>query len=439
MSDAAAAGGRTVTARVVPPGWARGPRAWLAGHPVLVDTAVAAALLVTTAVGDTWGPDGRHRGAWVFDILLCAPLAVRRLRPVPVAVVVGGVCLAQWATGVQAIGVWAVLVVLFTLGSEPVGRAVPLVSLVLGELGIGLAVTRWAPAGHHLVIALTGSGTVLAALLLGVTHRVRRARADWQLQRALDAERDRDLQIRLAVTAERTRVAREMHDIVAHSLSVMITLNDAAATVDPASPATPEVRRAAAVGRGALADMRRLLGALRGDDAVPDRPQPGAAQLGELVEVVRRTGVPASLTTSGRLSAVPATAQLAAYRIVQEGLTNVLKHAGNVTRVEVDVRIADNYLTVAVLDDGRAGDHRDTDRDRNARRNGAATGAGAAAVGGHGLTGMRERVALFAGELSCGPRAGGGWLVRARLDVGPAVATPLSEMVEPVPVAGAAR
>ncbi len=383
-------------------------RAWhrarqrLVHHPVVADAALALVLMLAATVSDTRGPDGHRPGALIFDVLLTAPLALRRRWPAAVGSVVAGICLVQWATGTFADGANAVLVVLYTLGSREHRRWVLVAALVVGEIGVVLAATRWAPHGGRLLISLTGSGTVLASVLLGVYVRMRRADAAAMLERALTAERDRELQVRLAVTAERARMAREVHDIVAHSLSVMITLNDAAVAVQPSSPASEEILRASTVGREALRDMRRLMGVLRGDDPAGLVPQPGTAQLPDLLKMVRQAGLPVELATTGDLSAAPATAQLAAYRVVQEGLTNVLKHGRNVTRVLVEVGIDQDRLTAQVLDDGDP-----------------APGA-AAESAGHGLAGMRERAAMFGGWVDAGPRPGRGWAVRVDLAFDPA-------------------
>lgn len=374
-----------------------GVRGWLHVHQVVGDAGLAVALLVLTATVDTYGPDGPRPGALLFDVLVAVALVGRRWRPGAVWVAVAAVCAAQWATGTVATAPSAVLVVLYSVGSRERRRWVVVAAVVVAEVGVLLAVTRWASPHESPVIVATGSCTVLAALLLGVYVRVRRAYTESVLQRAYNAERDRELQIRLAVMAERARMAREIHDIVAHSISVMITLNDAAVAVQPTSPASAEIRRASMVGREALRDMRRLVGILHGDDPAGLAPQPTAVQLPDLVELVRRAGLRVELSTTGDLDSVPAAAQLELYRIVQESLTNVLKHARNVTRVLVEVAVDRPWLTAAITDDG--------DLAASVDRPPA----------GHGLTGVRERAALFGGRAQAGPRPGRGWVVRASL------------------------
>jgi len=391
-----------------------GPRGWLAQHWVVGDAGMALTLLLLSVSLDTYGPDGRRPGALWFDVLLSAALVGRRWRPGTTGIVVAAVCLVQWATGTIASGPWAVLVVLYTLGTRERRRWAMVAAVGVGEIGVLLAVSRWASTREFPIVLATGSCTVLGSLLLGVYVRVRRAYTESVLQRARNAERDREMQIRLAVTAERARMAREIHDIVAHSISVMITLNDAAVAVQPTSPASAEIRRASMVGREALRDMRRLVGILHRDDPAGLAPQPTAAELPDLVDLVRRAGLRVELSTTGDLDSVPAAAQLELYRIVQESLTNVLKHARNVTRVLVEVAVDRPWLTAVVTDDGdpvRPGARPDTGPD-----SGPGTGEGTT---GHGLTGVRERAALFGGIAQAGPGPGRGWTVRASLAVDP--------------------
>jgi signal transduction histidine kinase len=247
-------------------------------------------------------------------------------------------------------------------------------------------------------------------------------------------ERERDLRARRAVADERLRIARELHDVVAHNLSVVVVHAQALRSVVNRDPerALSLASSIEETGREALEEMRHLLGVLRAsdgagpgeadvdadaDDAGPldpgpldraplDRgpldPQPGLDALEGLVAQVRRAGLTVTLTTSGEPRRLPPAIELSAYRIVQEALTNVLKHAGP-ARAAVAVGYQDDTLVLDVTDDGR----------------GAAAGLDHPAVpgSGHGLVGMRERVALFGGQLSTGPRAGGGFGVRARIPV----------------------
>jgi signal transduction histidine kinase len=208
-------------------------------------------------------------------------------------------------------------------------------------------------------------------------------------------EREREVERIAAVAAERVRIARELHDVVAHSLSVMVVQAQAAERVlEGEQPSTREALAAIdATGREALVEMRRLVGMLR-DDAGDTTPQPGLGQLDALLDQVREAGLPVELTVVGAPRPLPAGVDLAAYRIVQEGLTNVLKHAGP-AHARLTLRYAKHEMELEVVDDGR----------------GPVNGA----VGGHGLAGMRERVTVFGGTLESGPVNGRGFRVRARL------------------------
>ncbi|MDX6290979.1 MAG: hypothetical protein QOH50_54, partial [Kribbellaceae bacterium] len=249
----------------------------------------------------------------------------------------------------------------------------------------------------------------LAALVFGVWAfgERRRTRALYVAQleeRAAQLERDRDREAKLAVTEERTRIAREIHDVVAHGLSIMIVQADGGLYAADASP--EQAKKALATigdtGRGSLTEMRKMLGLLKDDvraDLDPDqpRPQPGVSQLPELIENVCQAGLAVEYQVTGQPRDLPALLGLTAYRIVQEGLTNTLKHAGPGARTSVQLAYGREMLTVVVTDDGR----------------------GAAAAGstdpGHGLVGMRQRASISGGTVTAGPKAGGGYEVIARL------------------------
>ena len=223
--------------------------------------------------------------------------------------------------------------------------------------------------------------------------------ADLARGRALKAERDREERARLAVSDERARIARELHDVVGHSVSVMTVQASAARRL--LRPHQEKEREALLVveqtGREALAEMRRVVGVLRRPEESPAlAPQPTLDQIERLVENTREAGLPVDLRIEGEPVQLPAGLDLTAYRLVQEGLTNTLKHA-RAQRAEVVVRYEDGYVELTVSDDGRGGGN----------------GGG----GGHGLVGMRERVSVYGGELEAGRRAGGGFRLRARLPV----------------------
>jgi signal transduction histidine kinase len=227
--------------------------------------------------------------------------------------------------------------------------------------------------------------------------RERDARRMTELAEAL--ERERVEEGRIAVAEERARIARELHDVVAHAMTTIVLEAGAERLhLAPGQERTGETLRGIErTGRQALDEMRRLLGVLREDDEEPAlRPQPSLRRLDELADHVRRTGLEVDLRVEGTPAELPPGLDVNAYRIVQEALTNVLKHAG-ASCATVVVAYEPGRLSIEVTDDGR-GD----------RRNG---------TGGHGLTGLRERVALYGGELEAGERPGGGFAVRARLPV----------------------
>jgi signal transduction histidine kinase len=237
----------------------------------------------------------------------------------------------------------------------------------------------------------------LGAWLAGRLWRGRERDARRMTELAAALERERVEERRLAIAEERARIARELHDVVAHAMTtIVIEAGAERVHLGPGQERTGETLRGIErTGRQALDEMRRLLGVLRDDDEPALAPQPSLARLEELVEHLRRTGLTVDLRIAGEPAVLPPGLDVNAYRIVQEALTNVLKHAHAGTATVV-VSFGEGELTLDVTDDGR-GDS----------RNGA---------GGHGLTGLRERVALFGGQLEAGERPGGeGFAVRARL------------------------
>jgi signal transduction histidine kinase len=266
-------------------------------------------------------------------------------------------------------------------------------------LAIGAASLAVAAAGDSRVDAFNGANAILvaAAVWLAAVVLGRRARRAGELEaRAAGLEREREERARAAAVAERARIARELHDVIAHSVSVMTVQAGAARVLLDEAPgrARESLRAVEETGRQALAEMRRLLGILRHEGGPSLAPQPGLADLEALVEQARAGGLPVELAVEGAREPLPPGVDLAAYRIVQEALTNARRHAGP-ARARVTVRYGGGALGLEVADDGSR----------------ASGGAG----DGHGLVGMRERVALYGGELQAGPRPGGGFAVRARL------------------------
>jgi signal transduction histidine kinase len=244
---------------------------------------------------------------------------------------------------------------------------------------------------------------LLAPWLVGKAMRGRVAHMDALERRAEQAEQERERRAEEAAREERARIARELHDVIAHSVSVMVVQAGAAEEVLRLTPeqALQPIRAVQETGRAALAEMARLLGMLRRDGGeLGLEPQPGLDEIDALLEQTRRGGLPVDLLREGERRPLPLGVDLSAYRIVQEALTNTRKHADRPARATVTIRYAAEALEIEVVDDGTSG----------TARNGSG--------GGHGMVGMRERVALFGGEFDAGPTPAGGFRVRARLPIG---------------------
>ncbi len=364
--------------------------------------------LVTLVAGAAAVPvlfhDGQHPDATtvIMLVLAAAPLLVRRIWPIPVfAVVLALNAGAGLWSPVHAVNGLALLIALYTVASMRPRRDA-LVCAGLLELTVVTGLLLFAGGGWW-YDAIFASGMIAAALGLGLYSAARRAYLAELHDRAERLERERDQQAALAAAAERARIAREMHDIVAHHLTVMTTLAEAAIAASATSPerATDVMRTVAATGRRALADTRKLLGVLRQrpgqDPGEALQPVPDLAQLDTLIEQVRSAGLDTSLEIRGQAPDMPAGVQLAVYRLVQEALTNTLKHGGAGARALVRLRYLPGELLVDVDDDG----------------SGSAAHA-PAGVGG-GLPGMAERIRAYGGVVRTGPRQPAGWAVSARL------------------------
>jgi signal transduction histidine kinase len=240
--------------------------------------------------------------------------------------------------------------------------------------------------------------------------------------KAARLEAERDAQAKVAAAAERARIARELHDVVAHHVSVMVVQADGAGYALRTDPdrAGAALQAIAGTGRQALAEMRRLLGVLRSaDEESTLAPVPGLGELRELLEQARTAGLEVSYTLTGKPRELPEGAELAAYRVVQESLTNTRKHAGLAATAAVTLRYEPDGLTVEVTDDG--------------------LGASGTDTGGLGLAGMRERIAMYGGTVTAGPLRGGGFGVSARLPCPKAASGPVRPAEDPPadPVAAA--
>jgi signal transduction histidine kinase len=365
--------------------------------PSPVDLALAGAFVALTLLeGLVAETSARSPVGLVVAAVSMAALAWRRQFPLVVAALVLAAILVTDPESEFSV-LLALVLVAFTVGSETdpprshVGLAIVVVPFVAVLASEGLQPSDLAAA----LVFLVGPWAV------GTLLRQRTSRTLEAVARAEAAERDRELQAAEAAAAERTRIARELHDIVSHSISV-VTIQTQAVRRRLGPEQEREAADLAAVeatAREALAEMRRLFGVLRGSvDGASLAPQPGLADAARQVELARATGLEVTLRVDGEAYPLPPGVDLAAYRILQEGLTNALRHA-DATRVDVLVRYGPGGLDLAVEDDGHGGHDRD---DR----------------GGHGLVGVRERVALYQGWVSAGPGPSGGFRLRAWLPVG---------------------
>ncbi|MHB8450927.1 MAG: sensor histidine kinase [Mycobacteriales bacterium] len=365
----------------------------------VADTALVALLLFASVPG--WVIDHGHSVFWpaLVSLGLCLPLLWRRGHPAAAFALVAVAAFGQLLLGVRPQAMDLPLLVATYSAAAYAVRRQAVAALVIGYFGVGLSALRWAPDSPVRLFGLAAFLT--AAWVLGDNIRTRRAYLAGLEERAARLEQERDAQAQVAAAAERTRIAREMHDIVAHSLSVMIAQADGAAYVVATSPdqAATAMDTVARTGRSALAEMRRLLGVLRSPDpATADglAPQPGAERMDALIDQVRSAGLPVTLEVAGAVRPLGPGVSLTVYRVVQEALTNTLTPAGAGARAQVHLRFDADAVEVAVDDDGR--------------------GRGAPPTpGGHGLAGMRERAAVYGGAVLAGPREVGGWQVRVRL------------------------
>ncbi|GAA4633648.1 sensor histidine kinase [Actinoallomurus vinaceus] len=369
----------------------------------LMSVLLAATFLAAVVLQGDGGASGKRPD--VFSLLLSTmallTLTVRRRIPVVVLGLATGVCVVLSATGydISAPAV-ALLIATYTVAAHR-GLAT---SLPAGTATLAALIAMLVSMGAGFWPTVTNSILFIGIWWLGRSLRLRRAYLDELEARARRLERAREADARAARTEERSRIARELHDVVAHHVSVMTVQAGAARRILERDP--DAVRDALTtieqMGRTALGEMRRLVGVLR-TEAEPVRgelsPQPGVSDVGELVDHLRETGLQVQLWIEGESRSLSPGVDLAAFRLIQEALTNTLKHAGPQARAWVRIHFTDRHLTVEVEDDGR----------------GLAAGLGQSnGSRGHGLVGMRERVALYGGDLRIGPRSGGGFEVRAR-------------------------
>ncbi|GGT37879.1 sensor histidine kinase [Streptomyces purpureus] len=349
---------------------------------------------------------------------LSTVVALRRRAPEKMLLLAAVLGLLQLAVNVEPnIGDFAMLVIIYTVAAHDGPRWASRLALVGGLSAATLTQLRWptaAEAGLGAEVFFTVIMTVPFALawVLGDSVRTRRAYFAQLEERASRLEKEREAQAKVAVAAERARIARELHDVVAHNVSVMVVQADGAAYVLDAAPdqAKQALETISSTGRQALAEMRRLLGVLRTgehQEAGEYVPQPDVEQIGDLVEQVRSAGLAVDFKIEGTPRPLPSGVELTAYRIVQEALTNTRKHGGPDVGASVRLVYFDDGLGLLVEDDGRGATH-------EMYEDGGADGRG------HGLIGMRERVGMVGGTLDAGPRPGGGFRISALLPLKPA-------------------
>jgi signal transduction histidine kinase len=414
--------------------------AWIQRHPKLVDGIPAIVLIFAgsaSVLGDSSATVLNRALTAPLVLGICAPLVVRRRWPVGafvVASVFGAVSFFAGRIGFSGASP-VFLILLYTVAAyRPRRFSVPAMLLVyaggLIEAGISMAYQRtqavkscpqnFGPTAQECVRQTTNPGHqgfswsnfIIVSVMIGgltglfwVLGDSMRYRREYYVRledRAERLERERDAQAQIAAAAERARIARELHDVVAHNVSVMVVQADGAtyALDDDPEASRKALLAIAQTGRTALTEMRRMLGVLRSaDEASVYAPQPGIEQLGDLLEQVRAAGLPVTFTVEGVPREMPTGLALAVYRIMQESLTNTRKHGGPHAKASVALVYTDDCLVLRITDNGRGAE---------------APGDGA----GHGMVGMRERVHVFGGTLYAGPQPCGGYAVEAMLPFG---------------------
>ncbi|MGW7055806.1 sensor histidine kinase [Streptomyces sp. NPDC054887] len=399
-------------------------RRWLHDHPLALDAALASAVLVLMVTGSFADPHGGPNGptfgtrtpgagSVVLMLLGSAALVLRRRRPLAVLAFTGVVTLAELVAGDPPAPVaMSAVIALYTVASRtdrPTTWRVGLLTMTgLTAAAMCFGDGPWYSQENLGIFAWTGIGATA-----GDAVRSRRAFVDAIRERAERAERTREEEARRRVAEERLRIARDLHDVVAHHIALVNVQAGVAAHVmdkrpDQAKEALAHVREAS---RSALNELRATVGLLRqsGDPEAPTEPAPGLGVLDQLLDTFRNAGLPVEVARPDKAAGepLPAAVDLAAYRIIQEALTNVQKHAGEHARAEVSVVRVGSSAEITVIDNGggvRAGGGEP-----------GPVGDDPGTGGGHGLTGMRERVTALGGTLTAGPRYGGGFRVHAIL------------------------
>jgi signal transduction histidine kinase len=368
------------------------PRIWDA----LLALGVVAVGVLASALRDQRPDEPPAALGFALVVVAGGSLAWRRRAPLTVATIVSAAVataslLGYWPEFVAMLWIAVYSAAAYTERERLIRVLLPVALLTSTAISIG---ERWDRGLNWVEILTDLVATFVIPYLLG--------RMTFNRRRRIVSERE--IATREAVAAERAAIARELHDVVAHHMSVMVVQAGAARAVSGSDPAAAAeaLRQIEASGRTGLAEMRRLLEVLKGaEDGDGKAPQPGLARIDELLDAMRASGLPVEAVVEGTPRPLSHGVDLSAYRIVQEGLTNALRHAGGAS-ARVLVRYEPDALEIEIADDG-SGPRDDPE-----------------ASGGHGLIGMRERVHLFGGELEAGPRRGGGFLVRVRLPSEPA-------------------
>lgn len=403
---------------------ARRTQEWFRAHPLVLDVLIAG-LLGVLALADFNG-DGvteQARDADLIGVALvligAASLAWRRVAPVGVLVFVVGISCVFYARDYGSFMAAVGLGGIYAVAAHEPRRRLAWISLIVGWavlFGVASFTLLDGTDGFRWSGSLGMNTTVGAAMLAGAVIRNKEEIFADTKERAERAEADRQAESERAVTRERLRIAREMHDVVAHGMSLITVQAAAAREVATTRPedAARLMHSVETAGRDALAEMRRMLGVLRNDDTVDQidqrgdlAPQPSLDDLDTIIAHCADAGIPTELTIIGDERALAPGVELAAFRIVQEALTNVVKHGGDAATVTIALRYDTDTLHIEISDTGR----------------GAASGLSGSSVG-HGLIGMRERIEIYDGQLAHGPQPGGGYAVRASLPITPGPGRP---------------
>lgn len=385
---------------------------WLGRHRWITDALIVTAIggyeaMYISMIHHQWG-----LGAWVWAavilaVVMCGVFPLRRRRPITACL---AVVAASWAQLFVGVGFSPGAVVINALMLYAI--ATRFTWFYVGPLLV--AVASWLIiAGHSFIVEGTlrigelGLMVTAAGLVavLGSLARQRRQRLEALADRAAQLARERDTREQIAAAEERARIAREMHDLISHSLGTMVVMADGAAHAADSDPARARqaMEQVRDTGRGAMAEMRRMLDVLREDDPASRAPQPGLGELDRLLSEAHSAGLRVDLHVQGEPVDLPAGPDLAAYRIIQEALTNARTHGGPLlSLVTIDLIYHHDVLELRIEDDGSEPDQVDTPSWST----------------GHGLVGMRERAQAYGGHLDAGPRPGGGFTVYATIPIG---------------------